>query len=69
MQLLREVPVSLKPLIAPALISATDNIGVLANTSREIWAVSLKPPVLVVNENKLARPKHYLRCDEETNVE
>lgn len=65
---LREAPVSRKPLIAPALINAIDNIGVLANTLREICAASLEPLVWVVNENKPAKPKHYLTCDEETNV-
>lgn len=67
MRLLREAPVSLKPLIAPALISATDNIGVLANTLRDVWAVSLELPD-VVNENKPGKLKHYLTCDKK-NVE
>ena len=43
MQFLRGVPASLKPLIIPSVTNVTGNVGTLANTLREIGAVTLGP--------------------------
>ena len=40
MQLLRGAPASLNPLIIPAVANAAGNAGILANTWREIQAVT-----------------------------
>ena len=43
MQLWRGAPASLKPLIVPSVTNVTGNVGTLANTLREIGAVTLGP--------------------------
>lgn len=50
MQLLRGAPASLIPLIIPAATNAAVNVGALANTLREIWAVILEPSVWVADQ-------------------
>lgn len=57
MQLLKRAPASLKPLVIPAVTNATRNVGALANTLREIGAVTLGPSVQMVDKEKLAKPK------------
>ncbi|PKU31808.1 hypothetical protein llap_17887 [Limosa lapponica baueri] len=62
MQLLREVPASLNPLIIPEVTNATGNVGALANILKEIGAVTSGPSVQVVNKGKLAKPKGVTSC-------
>lgn len=54
-QFLRGAPASPKPLTTAAVTTATSNVGALANSLEEIWAVILGPSAWVVNRGKAAK--------------
>lgn len=57
MRLLKRASASLKPLVIPAVTNAARSVGALANTLREIWAVTLGPSVQMVDKEKPTKLK------------